>query len=268
MYEYVYKTDVKEGKKRLKKVPTLKLNELGMPEFIPQAFVYNQVLSNLHMCDSVEEILELSAKLAQNDPMFGLIYRKIYDLNKQRNGEKPDYDAESFLIELVNNIRSNRYTFMQVRAMKLAGEEALYNIILERTDSDYNAKEYTRQWSQNLSKGGTEILKINSRGRLVFNPKIPNVSSQFRAIASLFGQIKTALSDLNINTENRFIKVKMLQDGKLKIATADPKIPYQFEIVKDKIVQALNYVGIRINTDEFNYMLSHKYGSTDYEAIK
>jgi len=77
--------------------------------------------------------------------------------------------------------------------------------------------------------------------------------------------IKEWLSNAVVGGEfNKYLKLKI--NGKSAYYN-NPKNPEQLEVVKDKIVQALNMIGIQFSGDEFNYMLRHKYGSTDYEAL-
>lgn len=54
-------------------------------------------------------------------------------------------DNEALLAQLMTTIRSNRHTFMLLRTV--ANPEGLYDIVVQRSDADYNAKMFAQQWS-------------------------------------------------------------------------------------------------------------------------
>lgn len=71
-------------------------------------------------------------------------------------------------------------------AKAVANAEGVYTINMQTSDADYNAREYPIQWSQVLSKGGSDVLKVNENGQLIFNPKNPDAAITFQKISRLF----------------------------------------------------------------------------------
>lgn len=280
----------------------LRTNQLGMPQLIPMNFVFNEVLSACWDIDTVEELLGRTSKLASSDPMWAIINKNIQGIVDSRidTEGKVDADAEALLTQLMNTIRSNRHVFMIAKASR--NEDQTYSIKMQTSDADYNAREYTSVWSQILSKGGSEILKVNEFGQLVFNPKNPEAAIGFQKIARLFDFERidsknkisyVGLAQMLSKAPSKNQKVLILWDifgedpyqfeewSDVEMAKAVPlkkeythrKItdindPKQLNKVKIAIVDALNAIGINIHLDEFNYMLQHKYGSTDADALR
>ena len=133
-----------------------------------------------------------------------------------------------------------------------------------------------------LVNGGTPILKLSQDGTLEFSKSIKNASSAFARISRLFthpAEIVTAENgskyyDVGIKQwlDNAFVANPQPFYLKLNVNGSwgyysNPNDPAQLEVVKDKIVEALNTLGIQFGVAELNYMLLHKYGSTDAKAL-
>ena len=56
-------------------------------------------------------------------------------------------------------------------------------------------------------------------------------------------------------------------DGKITSKYIDVTKIEDFALAKSKFISLLNALGINFSVDELNYMLSTKYGSTDYQAL-
>lgn len=52
-------------------------NSLGLPQFVPMNFVYNNVLSHLWDVDTIEEVVARLTHLAVQDPMYAIIANNI-----------------------------------------------------------------------------------------------------------------------------------------------------------------------------------------------
>ena len=283
----------------------LSRNSLGMPQMLPMKYVFNETLSHLWDIDTLDELTQRLAKLSSQNPMWKIINDRVLDLLKRRTDSKgkPDADVEALLTQLMNTIRSNRHTFMLAKAVENA--EGLYTISMQTSDADYNAREYPIQWSQILAKGGSEVLKVNKDGQLVFNPKNPEAAIAFKKIAVLFDTkreskdgsilyvgLKQMLSDTptekpkqmliwdifgtepyefaeysGINLENSLANRKIVRNYTTSKIT-DLNDPKQLAKVKEAICEALSAIGINMHVQEFDYMLSHKYGSTDADALR
>lgn len=274
------------------------VNSLGMPRTIPMNYVFNEVLTNLYDIDTLKELTDRLSNLSLNNPMFNMILKNINNIISTRveNG-KVNADKEALLAQLMTTIRSNRHTFMIARSEQEENYQVIdgeavkmnkYNIVLETSDADYNAKFYPLEWSQILAKGGTDILKTDKFGRIVFNPNNKYAAQMFSRIAKFFDSMNKSGDNLEVGLKQMLSTQGLDGSGKYKmtvrvvdvenstddhiarkeIVITDLKNNAQCSIIKDKIVEALNNVGIRINSDEFEYMLLHKYGSSDYEALK
>lgn len=254
-------------------------NGLGLPQLIPMNYVFNEMLSNLWDVDTVEEVISRLSSLSMNDPMYAAILknlRRIVAGQKNADGTT-NADNEALLAQLMSTIRSNRHTFMLLRAVQ--NKEGLYDLVIQRSDADYNARTFPIQWSQVLAKGGSETLKIDKHGQLIFNPNNEQAVHNFKAIAKLFDQLKDVVS--SVNNGKGFVGIPSVyeyedsmgnrnkeivwMDGRYTEDTTDPK---GCQIVKNLIVESLNSIGINIHGEEFEYMLKHKYGSSDWEALK
>lgn len=116
-------------------------NSLGLPQLVPMNYVFNEVLSNLWDIDTVEEAIGRLSTLAIDDPMYSII---LGNLRKIVAG-KDKADNEALLAQLMSTIRSNRHTFMLLRAVQ--NPEGLYDLVVQRSDADYNARVFPIQWS-------------------------------------------------------------------------------------------------------------------------
>lgn len=258
---------------------TYATNSLGMPQLIPMNYVFNEVLSNLWDVDTIEEVVSRLSALAIDDPMYAIIRRNLQSVIDGRinSDGTTNADNEALLAQLMSTIRSNRHTFMLLRAV--SNPEGLYDLVIQRSDADYNARVFPIQWSQALAKGGSETLKVDKYGNVVFNPNNAEAVHNFRAIAKLFEQLKDAVS--SVNNGKGFVGMPSLYEYEDSMGnknrevawiegryTEDLTDPRGCTIVKNLIVEGFNMIGINIHTEEFDYMLKHKYGSSDWEALR
>lgn len=257
-------------------------NGMGMPQLIPMNYVFNEVLSQLWDVDTINEVVYRLSNLALQDPMYAQILvnlRKVIAGVTNEDGTT-NADNEALLAQLMTTIRSNRHTFMLLRSVENA--KGVYDLIIQRSDADYNARIFPLQWSQVLAKGGSETLKLDKYGRVVFNPNNKEAINTFKRISKLFGEIKAAISSGTGNVSvsipqyiypeyeyedsigNRNISSAYFQDEVIEDIT-DPK---SCEKVKVALVDAFNRIGINMHKEEFEYMLTHKYGSSDWTALQ
>jgi hypothetical protein len=135
----------------------------------------------------------------------------------------------------------------------------MHRITIQTTDADYNATFYPTQWNQMLVNGGTPIIKVSSDGSLQFNKAFKGIEYSFARMADTLShgaEVRTAengaaytdvgIKEWLINTiaggeQNMFLKLKV--NGK-PVYYNNPKNPQQLEVVKDKIVEMFNMLGI------------------------
>lgn len=277
---------VENGKQVIKKIPKLALNEFGLPKYISVGTVFNEVLNLFHDIDTISELRDRLEYLAKEDPMYDIIHRKIFGKKgiytktyQVENGKiVRNSDNEALMSQLMNVIRSNRHNFDIARSETRKSQFGSYTIIIQPSGMEYNAKFYPSQWNNMLVNGGTPIIKIDSTGALYFSAS-PDI---FKRIADIFDHLpqqKTAengavYTDVGIKqllnnaflNEPKNIYLRMNVNGKWGYYN-NPNDPGQLQVIKDKIIQALNLVGIQFNIAELNYMLTHKYGSSDASAL-
>ena len=281
--------------KQKKVVTVFQKNVLGLPQFIDVNYMFNDALNNLYDIDSLTELTERLERLAEHDPSYKIILGRIQNIVKKAysNG-KVDGDYEALLSQLMSVIRSNKHTFMLIRSNQT--KDGQYTLNLQTTDTDYNARFYPMQWNQMLVGGGTNILKINKNGKVEFNPNIKNSEYIFSKILSLFTGsqtykdykgntyysvgIKELLSDQVMKSAKNvyFFSTKILDTenstaGKhvyktVQITNDNINDPSSASILKQKIVESLQWLGIGIDKESFDFMLNRKYGSSDIFALK
>ena len=278
------------GKPVIKKVEELALNELGMPTFVPVNTVFNEVLNLFHDVDTVYELISKMQRIAKEDAMYNRLHKALKHIYETtyivKDGKLTrNSDQEALLSQLMNVIRSNRHKFEIAKATTQKGANTglgVYNITIQSTDTDYNAHFYPNMWNQMLVNGATPILKVDRYGRVVFNPKQKGSETSFLRLASMFDHYPTVLkaengsayTDVGIKqwlenavSENpKPVYLKLKVNGQYAYYN-DPTDPSQLEVVKDKIIESLNSIGISFSKAEFKYMLRHKYGSDDYVAL-
>lgn len=288
-YKKVTTTD-ENGNTVVRKIEQLALNELGMPSFVPVNTVFNEVLNLFHDVDTVYELISSMQRLAKEDPMYTRLHsalKRIYETTYQvKDGRLVrNSDQEALLSQLMNVIRSNKHKFEIARANTIKGGQTglgVYNITIQGTDTDYNAHFYPNMWNQILVSGATPVLKIDRYGRIVFNPKAKGSEQAFQRLADMLDHYPTILRAENgatytdagikqwlenaLSEEPKQVYLRLKVDGQYSYYN-DPKDPQQLEVVKDKIIESLNSIGISFSRAEFKYMLRHKYGSDDYTAL-
>lgn len=258
------------------------LNSLGMPQFIPMNYVYNEILSSLWDVDTVDEVVSRLSKLAMDDPMYSVVLNNLRHVIKgvKNSDGSTNADNEALLAQLMTTIRSNRHTFMLLKSV--SDPTGVYNITLQRSDADYNARVFPTQWSQVLAKGGSDVLKVDKTGRIMINPNNKAAADTFMKIAVLFNDLQNATSSVNNGVGNIVIPQfnpqynyddeygnTTIEDVQFEEEVlTDISDPKQCEKAKAAIVNCLNQIGINIHIEELDYMLRHKYGSSDIEGLK
>lgn len=286
--EYVnVKTVDSNGNPIVVRKSRLALNDYGMPTFIPVKVMFNEFLNNFYDIDTYQELEDRMSKLAKDDPSYSTLlsairkmYKSIYTVE---NGKiVRNSDQEALFSQIFNIVRSHKHKFMLAKANTQNGINGTYTIVMQSTDTEYNAHFYPTMWNQMLVNGGTIAVKISKTGKRIYNPNIKGSEYIFGEIANLFdlapktvttqsGQyrivgIRQWLNNALTSTPQNDFYLPIKVNGQLQFYN-NPVDPSQFEIVKDKIIQALNMIGINFTLPELNYMLIHKYGSNDYKAL-
>lgn len=262
-------------------------NEFGLPQYAPVHAVFNEFLNLFHDVDTLSELKARLEYFAKEDPLYERLYKAFDKVEKSTYVMKDgvltrNSDQEALLVQLMNVIRSNKHNFDIARSTNSNNGNGLHRITIQTTDADYNATFYPTQWNQMLVNGGTPIIKVSSNGTLQFNKDIKGIENSFAKMADVLthgSQIRhaengAAYNDVGVKEwlvnavvggeQDVYLKLKV--NGK-PVYYNNPRNSEQLEVVKDKIVEMFNMLGIQMSVDEFNYMLRNKYGSNDYQAL-
>lgn len=280
-----------------------KLNKYGLPQYVPMNIAYNMILNLCHNCENVQQLLDTLRNASMSNGLFYVAYTKLKALKQKV--DKGDADAEALFVQLVSNIRSNKYNFDIVRSQynkELAKSEApfgLYKLTLTPSGTEYSAREYSLQWSAQLANGGTDLVSIDQYGRRVLNPRNRNASTMFTSIADMIdsnkqvtlknGQIANIVGlkqwvawraswphtgrpkgEVYLFPVRQYNAKKSKEAGKpvYEIKYLDsPGRKDDFDMALDRLVSGLNAVGINITRPVFDWILFNKYGSVNYKAL-
>lgn len=280
-----------------------KLNKYGLPQYVPMNVAYNMILNLCHDCENVQQLLDTLRNASMSNGLFYVAYVKLKALKKKV--DDGDADAEALFVQLVSNIRSNKYNFDIVRSQynkQLAKSEApfgLYKLTLTPSGTEYSAREYSLQWSSLLANGGTDLISIDQYGRRVLNPRNSNASTMFTSIADMFdsnkqvtlknGQVANIVGlkqwvawraswphtgrpkgQIYLFPVRQYNAKKSKESGKpvYEIKYLDsPGRKNDFDMALDRLVSGLNAVGINITRPVFDWILFNKYGSVNYKAL-
>lgn len=280
-----------------------KLNKYGLPQYVPMNIAYNMILNLCHDCENVQQLLDTLRNASMSNGLFYVAYTKLKALKQKV--DKGDADAEALFVQLVSNIRSNKYNFDIVRSQynkELAKSEApfgLYKLTLTPSGTEYSAREYSLQWSAQLANGGTDLVSIDQYGRRVLNPRNRNASTMFTSIADMIdsnkqvtlknGQVANIVGlkqwvawraswphtgrpkgEVYLFPVRQYNAKKSKETGKpvYEIKYLDsPGRKDDFDIALDRLVSGLNAVGINITIPVFDWILFNKYGSVNYKAL-
>lgn len=280
-----------------------KLNKYGLPQYVPMNIAYNMILNLCHDCENVQQLLDTLRNASMSNGLFYVAYTKLKALKQKV--DKGDADAEALFVQLVSNIRSNKYNFDIVRSQynkKLAKSEApfgLYKLTLTPSGTEYSAREYSLQWSAQLANGGTDLVSIDQYGRRVLNPRNRNASTMFTSIADMIdsnkqvtlknGQVANIVGlkqwvawraswphtgrpkgEVYLFPVRQYNANKSKEAGKpvYEIKYLDsPGRKDDFDMALDRLVSGLNAVGINITRPVFDWILFNKYGSVNYKAL-
>lgn len=280
-----------------------KLNKYGLPQYVPVNIAYNMILNLCHDCENVQQLLDTLRNASMSNGLFYVAYTKLKALKQKV--DKGDADAEALFVQLVSNIRSNKYNFDIVRSQynkELAKSEApfgLYKLTLTPSGTEYSAREYSLQWSAQLANGGTDLVSIDQYGRRVLNPRNSNASTMFTSIADMIdsnkqvtlknGQVANIVGlkqwvawraswphtgrpkgDVYLFPVRQYNAKKSKEAGKPVYETKyldSPGRKDDFDMALDRLVSGLNAVGINITRPVFDWILFNKYGSVNYKAL-
>ena len=231
-----------DGKPRAKRDPIT-----GFNTFVDSKKSWINVLKDLHGCRSIKNIVAKVYSLAkQGDPYYQALLFRLNDLinRSTSENEREAMQAEAMLTKISTVLTSDINNFVTVKAQR--DENGNVQMRLVDNSVDIKAIRYPKLWSYNLFTA-SGLFKQDSEG---------NVKSNLDAKKGL----KTVIDNLN-NIRTAFINNKGIL--KLKDKEVDLHVPANLEVAKDFIVRQLNQVGILIDKDTLNRVLT----SGDFGSI-
>ena len=238
------------------RVQTMVNNAEGLPEFVKPETMYNTVLNQVYNCRSLEELISRLETLGQENAQFALIAKRINNI--KAGADAGNVEDATLLTQMMVNLHASKGNYVICKASKQQGG---FNLIIQSTDTDYEARNYRREWSQLFAGGASKYIGQNENGEYVmkgsFKPSVFNTVSKFlNDFADAVSPLQKPLSVAVIG-----------EDGKLTSRNIDVTKPEDLALAKAKFVSCMNALGIQTSTDVLNYMLSTKYGSTDHQAL-
>ena len=231
-------------------------NAEGLPEFVKPQVMYNTVLNQVYNCRSLADLISRLESLGKENAKFDIICERIKKLKK--GADEGNVEDATLLTQILVNLHASKGEYVICRASK---DKTGFNLIIQSTDTDYEAKNYRREWSSLFAGGAGKYIAQNANSDYVmkgnFKPSVFTTVAQYLidfadAVSPLQRQLKIAVLD---NNNNLVWKV------------ADVTNPEDFALAKAKFISLLNALGITFTTDMLNYMLATKYGGTDYVAM-
>lgn len=231
-------------------------NAEGLPEFVNPSTMYNTVLNQVYNCRSLDELIARLETLGQENAKFHVIAGRIKKI--KAGADAGNVEDATLLTQMMVNLHANKGEYVICKATK---DKQGFNLTIQSTDTDYEARNYRREWSSLFAGGASNYIAQNENGDYVMKGNFK--PSVFTTLSKFILDFVDAVSPLQ-----KELKVAVLtEDGKIEWRTVDVTKPEDLALAKAKFISLLNALGITFTTDALNYMLSTKYGSTDYQAM-
>ena len=249
------------GYKAGKRVTKNILNDEGLVEYFDVKYVFNTLVNQCHDCRNSKELLNRLAKLGKDNAMFDYIHKNIVQVLYDK-AQQGDADAEASFSQLLVALHAAKGEYVIGKASR--SQDGTWNVTIQNTDSDYNAREYKTVWSQLFANGSEYLEKTTSGYQMKFRKGTDRRYSPevFQHIYDFFTNVKKAVSSGGTVTVNF-----KGEDGKVRATQLNVTKEDQFDYVKDEFCNTLRKLGIQFSKDELNYTLRLKYGSSDYTAL-
>ena len=162
--------------------------------------MYNTVLNQVYNCRSLGELISRLETLGQENAKFDIVAKRIKALKESAN--KGNVEDATLLTQMMVNLHASKGEYVICKANK---DKNGFNLTIQTTDTDYEARNYRREWSGLFAGGASKYIGQDQDGNYTMK-----------------GSFKPSV---------------------------------------------FNGLGIMFDIDMLNYMLSTKYGSTDYQAM-
>ena len=251
-------------------------NAFGLPTFMPMVFVYQTFVNEMNDCQTPEDLLSMMQARAGQDVLHARVYAKyaklFHDMYKRdkdgnilknKNGKDMiNYDVQNLVINVFRAIKSQKLNFKIAKSTRDKDGNKTISIVNAAYDKD--AATFPKQWSQFLLDGQTGVFDTKMYGDkyVLTADQRKRKQNVFQFAASFFEQVRITLPRiLNANDTEYGFETTI---GGVKYNLA---VDSEVRMLKDRIVVALNMLGVQINEDSLNFMLQQKYGNSSIAGM-
>ena len=244
---------------KVQTVQVVKSPVTGLPLMIDFDKSWNTIINELHSENTFKDMLNKCAKLSKVNPLFKTLYNELYKMSSEYVSKKGIQETESQKIARENLQTQFRNTFRKARH-KLVG------IISEKVENEkgneqtnlYVKDESANKVSKNILEGWNYGLTMLSN---IFN--ITDGVYQLNTNEDGKKVLDAVIEDFNF-VKGVIQKYQNKPNVKLKNGlTYKEYIPQAMPIIKNRIVNDLNKVGVDIDLDTLNSFLTREYYNTD-----
>lgn len=240
-------------------VAAIKSPVTGLPLMVDFDKSWNTIINEIHSENTFKGMMDKSAKLAKVAPLFKTLYNELYKVTNEYVQKKGIQEDEAQKIARENLQTQFRNTFRKARH-KLVG-------ILSEKVEDENGNEQTNLYvkDENANKVSKNILEGWNYSLITNGSVLDTSDNLFKAKVSESEEFIAR----EINNEfNKIIKVvekykttpnKKLVNGQ----TYKEYVPEKLITIKNKIVDLLNKVGVKIDLESLNSFLTKEYYNSD-----
>lgn len=238
-------------------------NELGFYEFMDGKEVLVKMFSDLHDVKSPSQMVKRLESLAKTDKTYKAIYeivQPMYEHQYKKDGTL-NPNTEQFVTQLFNLMAAYHMEFKRINATKNR-QDKLYTLKVESCGQEYESREYRKSWGMLLTYGGTSLFTRDENGKLALQEQSGSMNAVEKLCACFdkLLEVKQQFSQDNVTKLLNGEEPTLILDGKLINITNEQDL----FVLKRKVCDILNYIGIEFSVAEFDYMLNHKYGNTSY----
>lgn len=243
-------------------------NECGFYKHMDYKDVLNIIYSDCHAVKSPSEMMQLFQRKAnEGHPVYRQIFEIVRPYYKDRyKGGRVDANKEQFITQLFNNVACTQNQFKTVMA-HFDKKNKKYAHSIKNCGQDYESRELRRGWGKMLMYGGNDIFYQRQDG--LFDIVHPDSIDRLGRVYDTFDTIRAFFTDQNM----RAIAMDVDQKPILKLNVPNLRINRELDLSNSKDINILkrdiclmfNYLGIQMSVQEFDYMLSDRFGQ-DFQS--
>lgn len=244
---------------KVQTVQVVKSPVTGLPLMIDFDKSWNTIINELHSENTFKDMLNKCAKLSKVNPLFKTLYNELYKMSSEYVSKKGIQETESQKIARENLQTQFRNTFRKARH-KLVG------IISEKVENE-KGNEQTNLYvkDESANKVSKNILEGWNYGLITLSNIFNITDGVYQLNANEDGKkvLDAVIEDFNF-VKGVIQKYQNKPNVKLKNGlTYKEYIPQAMPIIKNRIVNDLNKVGVGIDLDTLNSFLTREYYNTD-----